>query len=175
MSALKRFHCICLQTFALIKAIYLSFGRWTVQCSALIDFTGKIGDALDKKLFAYGIFIDLQKAFNTVNLEIILDMLRYYEAKVTANYWLTILSWKIDIILQTLRKAALKNKKIIYRVPQVPVLGPLLFLHYINDLNKSIIHSSAHHFSDDTNLLLVDKSLKKINKFVNHDSKHLSQ
>ena len=32
-----------------------------------------------------------------------------------------------------------------------------------------------HHFADDTNILLTDKSLKKINKFVNHDLKHLCQ
>ena len=44
---------------------------------ALIDTTEKIGDALDKKLFACGIFIDLQKAFNTVNHEILLDKLHY--------------------------------------------------------------------------------------------------
>ena len=47
--------------------------------------------------------------------------------------------------------------------------------HFLNNPYKSIVHSSMHHFADDTNILLTDKSLKKINKFVNHDLKHLCQ
>ena len=46
-------------------------------------------------------------------------------------------------------------------VPQGSVLGPLSFLCFINDLHKAIINSSVHHFVDDTNLLLAEKSLKK--------------
>ena len=56
-------------------------------------------------------------------------------------------------------------------VPQGSVLGPLLFLLYINDLNKSI----KNHFADDTNILLSNKSVELLAKNMNQDPKNLSQ
>ena len=63
------------------------------------------------------------------------------------------------------------EKLIKYGVPQGSVLGPLLFMLFINDQHKAVEFSSMHHFADDTNLLLIDKSLKKINKHINRDLK----
>ena len=58
-------------------------------------------------------------------------------------------------------------------VSQGPVLGPLLFLLYIHDLNQAIKFCKVHHYADETNLLCLNNSIKKLNKLVNADLKHL--
>ncbi len=60
-----------------------------------------------------------------------------------------------------------------YGVPQGSVLGPLLFLIYINDLHNSIIYRKTWHFADDTAILNSNNSLKQLQKHVNIDLKHL--
>ena len=72
-----------------------------------------------------------------------------------------------------------ETKQIIHGVPQGSVLGPLLFLIYINDLNACILFSTIRHFADDTNLLYTVDYSKPRNRNplrkLNIDLKSLNQ
>ncbi len=65
------------------------------------------------------------------------------------------------------------KKSIIHGVPQGSVLGPFLFLIYINDLHNAIKSSTVFHFADDTNLLIIGDCIHTIEKHLNADLKRL--
>ena len=60
-----------------------------------------------------------------------------------------------------------------FGVPQGSVLGPLLFLTYINDIHIALKYCKTRRFADDTNLLIKHKSLKQLQKHLNLDLRNL--
>ena len=139
---------------------------------ALFSLTETIRDALDNGNFACGIFIDLQKAFDTVDHEILLKKLEHYGIRGLANSWFkSYLTNRQQFV--SINGFNSKSQTMKFGVPQGSVLGPLLFLIYINDLHKAIKFNAVHHFADDTNLLVTGKNLAVIQKKVNHDLKSL--
>ena len=134
----------------------------------------KIRNALDNDEKACGIFIDLQKAFDTVNHGILVDKLAYYGIRGVANNWFKsyLTNRKQYVSINGYKSDTMVIK---HGVPQGSVLGPLLFLVYINDLHKAIHYSKTYHFADDTHLLNINMSAKRIQKQMNIDLKCLFQ
>ena len=141
---------------------------------ALSAITEKIRQACDSANFACGVFLDLQKAFDTVNNHILLKKLEHYEIRGITNSWLQ--AYLNDRMpFTTVNKCQSSKKYLMYGVLQGSVLGPFLFILFINDLHKSVEFSSVNHFADDTNLILTDKSMKTVNKHINRDLKLVVQ
>ena len=124
---------------------------------------------MDSGNFACGIFVDLQNAFDTVDHQILLKKLEHYGITGRANDWFNSYFSNRQQFVSNGYKS--KSQLMEYGLPQGLVLGPLLFLIYINDLNKAIKYCTTRHFADDTNLLVVNKSIKKLQKQVNLDLK----
>ena len=70
-----------------LQRLYIFLENKHSTTHVLIEITEKIREVLDKKHFVSGIFIDLQKAFDTINRNILLDKLNYYGVKGISNMW----------------------------------------------------------------------------------------
>ena len=139
---------------------------------ALISLTEEIRKNLDSGKFSCGVFIDLQKAFDTVDHSILLHKLNLYGVRGIANNWFkSYLSNRNQYVSYSKSKSSIR--RISVGVPQGSVLGPLLFLIYINDLCNAVQYSETSLFADDTSIVYSDFNLQNIENRINADLENL--
>ena len=119
---------------------------------ACLEFLDKVTCDLDNGKIPISIFIDLSKAFDTINHQILLKKLQYYGLDNTAVKWFgSYLDNRRQIVFIDDNYST--QQPITTGVPQGSVLGPLLFIIYINDLYYASDKFKPVLFADDTNLV----------------------
>ena len=134
---------------------------------ATIDFLKMIEDTLDDNEYAIGVFCDLSKAFDTINHDILLQKLDHYGIRGTAKKWFeSYLTGREQYVDWN----GFKSNKLPIEtgVPQGSILGPLLFLLYINDL-PSATRIKCVLYADDSNLLIRGKDLSIVQDNLNKE------
>ena len=156
-----------------IYSLQFGFRQKYSTVHVLISLKENIRKRLDEGIIGCGIFVDLQKAFDTVEHDILLSKLEHYVIHGLANEWFkSYLSNRKQYVSINGYDSNLADAK--FGVPQGPLLGLLLFLIYSNDLNQALKFCEVHHFADDTNLIHFSKSVYRLNKYVNLDLKNLT-
>ena len=138
-----------------------------------MSITENIQSQLDQNKFCVRVLVDLKKVFDTVDHEILPKKLSHYGIRGIANEWFCSYLTKRKQYVIIGNQVSTLNE-ISTGVPQGSVLGPLLFLIYINDLHKCIKYSKTYHFADDTSIMQSHSSLQILSKLINKDLSNLS-
>ena len=107
-----------------------------------------------------GVFIDLSKPFDTVNHSILLNKLELYGIKGKCLDWFKSYLKDRQQFVSRVRYENSIYRRITCGVPQGSILGPLLFLIYINELFRSSSKLTPTVFADDANLFISDSSVE---------------
>ena len=129
--------------------------------TALLEATNSWSVNIDNGFLNSVVFIDLKKAFDTIDHEIILRKMSYFGADQET------ITWFQSYLSNRTQRCNVNGRlstphTITCGLPQGTILGPLLFLMYINDLPNCLQDASPRMFPDDTNITLTAKTLTEL-------------
>ena len=132
---------------------------------AVIDLVHEITKGFENNCISLGVFLDLSKAFDTINHNILLQKLNYYGIRCTTlNWFCSYLTNRNQYTKIDCCSSSLNN--ITCGVPQGSLLGPLLFSLYINDICHASTVLSFILFADDTNII-YSSGIRHVGTIIN--------
>ena len=138
---------------------------------ALIHLLNKISSAIDQHQTTVGIFLDLSKAFDTIDHEILLTKLEHYGIRDTALQWI---KSYLSLSICSIQSSCSPMQAIKCGVPQGSILGPLFFMLYINDLPNASELVELLLFADDTSIFYSHSNPNTLESVLNNELKPLN-
>ena len=136
--------------------------------TASLEATNNWAFNIDKGSVNAVVFLDLKRAFDTVDHTILLSKLFEYGIRGIAYEWFR--SYLDNRNQQCFVDGSLSTSQILTcGIPQGTILGPLLFILYINDLPNCLSNSVARMYADDTHLTFASNNIETIKYVMNHD------
>ena len=135
---------------------------------ALILLVDKISKALENGDYVIGLFLDFSKAFDTINFDILLDKLDHYGIRGCSLDWFrSYLTGRKQYVYYNGFSSPMRTTTC--GVPQGSILGPLLFLIYVNDLATVSDYIFSILFADDTNMFMSGKNIQELEQKFNSE------
>ena len=140
---------------------------------AITEFTSELLPTLDINEKCLSVYLDLSKAFDTINHNILLKKLEYYGIRGMALEWFRSYLFQRRQYVSYLSTNS-DTEIMSFGVPQGSVLGPLLFILYSNDIPRPLSYCKSILFADDTTIYLNGNNLNVLYEQVNSDLKSLT-
>lgn len=179
-----------LDKFGILHSDQFGFRKGSSTTLAGFEFLRNVAESLNDGIPIASVFLDMSKAFDFVSHDILLNKLNRYGIRGKAHHWVesylkdrlqctevtSFTETRYTLMRKTYSSTFRINKK---GVPQGSILGPLLFLLYINDLPNSVPHKTIL-YADDTTLLIkchkkdsfefdVNKALTDVTQWMNEN------
>ena len=163
-----------LSSHDLISKFQSGFRKFHLCDTGLATLLSEWHQKMDNNLLIGCINIDLRKAFDLLNHNIICEKLKLYGCNNNA------LSWFCSYLSERNQTVFINSKmsdslKINHGIPQGSILGPLLFILFINDLPLCLKKGGIHMYADDTSVYVTGKDVNELNTCLNMELEEVSK
>ena len=162
-----------LDKFKILSENQYGFRKNRSTSDALLELVEKVTNAVDQKKYTVGVFIDLKKAFDTIDHSLLLKKLEFYGVRGIALKWLTSYLGNRKQYVDINGELSM-YLTVLCGVPQGSILGPKLFILYINDICNISNILDMILFADDTNIFCTDENIISLSNKISEELSKLN-